>query len=216
MERYICIHAHFYQPPRENAWLEAVELQDSAYPVSRLERAGHGGVLRAQQRFANSGWRWPHSCRSSTIIPRSASTSVRPCFPGWSKRVPQFIRRFWPPTVRARQLFSGHGSAVAQAYNHMILPLASRQDKYTQILWGIRDFESRFGRHPEGMWLPETAVDLQTLEVLAELGIKFTILSPYQAGRVQAAGRAGLAQSGWRQNRSFHGLCGSRSVRARP
>src|SRR6185437_8694633 len=79
-------------------------------------------------------------------------------------------------------------SAVAQAYNHMILPLATRQDKYTQILWGIRDFEKRFGRHPEGMWLPETAVDLQTLDVLTELGIKFTILSPYQAGRVRPLG----------------------------
>jgi len=88
----------------------------------------------------------------------------------------------------SQRLFSGHGSAVAQAYNHMILPLASRQDKYTQILWGIRDFESRFGRHPEGMWLPETAADLQTLEVLADLGIKFTILSPYQAGRVRPLG----------------------------
>jgi alpha-amylase/alpha-mannosidase (GH57 family) len=100
----------------------------------------------------------------------------------------------------SQRLFSGHGSAVAQAYNHMILPLATRQDKYTQILWGVRDFEKRFGRHPEGMWLPETAVDLQTLEVLTELGIKFTILSPYQAGRVEATGGTGMAQGGRRQS----------------
>src|SRR4029077_14990852 len=88
----------------------------------------------------------------------------------------------------SQQLFSGHGSGIAQRCHHLLLPLANRQDKYTQILWGIRDFEKRFGRHPEGMWLPETAVDLQTLEVLAELGIKFTILSPHQAGRVRPLG----------------------------
>jgi hypothetical protein len=90
---------------------------------------------------------------------------------------------------QSRERFSGHGSALAQAYNHMILPLANRRDKYTQILWGIRDFEHRFGRQPEGMWLPETAVDLETLDVLAELGIAFTVLSPYQANRVRPSGK---------------------------
>lgn len=88
----------------------------------------------------------------------------------------------------SRQIFSGHGSALAQAYNHMIMPLANRRDKFTQILWGIRDFEHRFGRKPEGMWLPETAVDLETLDILAELGIKFTILAPHQASRVRRTG----------------------------
>jgi len=88
----------------------------------------------------------------------------------------------------SQQNFSGHGSALAQAYNHMILPLANRRDRYTQALWGIRDFEHRFGRKPEGMWLPETAVDLETLDILAELGIKFTILAPHQAGRVRQIG----------------------------
>jgi len=90
---------------------------------------------------------------------------------------------------QSRDRFSGHGSAIAQAYNHMILPLANQQDKRTQVIWGIRDFEQRFGREPEGMWLPETAVDLATLEVLAEHGIFFTVLSPYQAKRVRAMGR---------------------------
>src|SRR5262249_55321682 len=87
----------------------------------------------------------------------------------------------------SRGAFSGHGSALAQAYNHMILPLASRRDKETQVRWGIRDFTHRFGRAPEGIWLPETAVDLETLEVLAEQGLLFTILSPGQARRVRAS-----------------------------
>jgi len=84
--------------------------------------------------------------------------------------------------------FSGHGSALAQAYNHMIMPLANRRDKYTQVIWGIRDFQHRFGRPPEGMWLPETAVDLETLDILAEQGIRFTILAPHQARRVRKIG----------------------------
>ena len=86
---------------------------------------------------------------------------------------------------KSRERFSGHGSALAQAYNHMILPLANQRDKHTQVIWGIRDFESRFGRKPEGMWLSETAADNETLDVLAEQGIKFTILSPFQASRVR-------------------------------
>src|SRR5204863_7486189 len=93
----------------------------------------------------------------------------------------------------SQQRFSGHGSAIAQAYNHMILPLATRRDKHTQVLWGVRDFERRFHRLPEGMWLPETAVDLATLEVLADLGIRFTILAPHQARRIRPIG-----QTAWR------------------
>jgi alpha-amylase/alpha-mannosidase (GH57 family) len=84
--------------------------------------------------------------------------------------------------------FSGHGSAIAQVYNHMILPLANARDKQTKVLWGIRDFEYRFGRTPEGMWLSETAADTETLDVLAQCGVKFTILSPFQASRVREMG----------------------------
>jgi len=87
--------------------------------------------------------------------------------------------------------FSGHGSAIAQAYNHMIMPLANWRDKYTQAIWGIKDFQKRFNRFPEGMWLPETAVDIETLEVLANLGIKFTILSQRQAMRISKIGEDG-------------------------
>ena len=78
----------------------------------------------------------------------------------------------------SQQRYAGHGSALAQCYNHMIMPLAQTRDKYTQVLWGINDFQYRFRRDPEGMWLPETAVDLETLDIMAELGIKFTILAP--------------------------------------
>ncbi len=88
----------------------------------------------------------------------------------------------------SQRRFSGHGSALAQAYNHTILPLASRRDKYTQVLWGIRDFTVRYRRIPEGMWLPETAVDLETLDILAEQGIRFTILAPRQVRRVRKIG----------------------------
>jgi hypothetical protein len=84
--------------------------------------------------------------------------------------------------------FSGHGGAIAQAYNHMIVPLSNDRDKHTQVLWGIKDFQQRFEREPEGMWLPETAVDIPTLEVLSEYGIKFTILAPRQAKRVRSIG----------------------------
>src|SRR5947208_6775025 len=100
---------------------------------------------------------------------------------------------------QSQKRFSGHGSAIAQAYNHMILPLANSRDKYTQLLWGIRDFERRFGRYPEGVWLPETAVDLETLDMLAELRIKFTVLAPRQAGRTRKlGGRAWKDVSGGR------------------
>ena len=103
------------------------------------------------------------------------------------------MRPSWRPTGMSQENFSGHGSALAQAYNHMIMPLANRRDKYTQVLWGIRDFEHRFQRPPEGMWLPETAVDLETLDIMAELGIRFTILAPHQATQVRQIGQGALA-----------------------
>ena len=115
------------------------------------------------------------------------------------------MRTFSKRTKRAAKRFSGHGSALAQGYNHMILPLANRRDKVTQVKWGIKDFESRFGRRPEGMWLPETAVDTETLEVLAENGILFTILAPRQAKRVRAQGQHAISRCHRRPDRS--GAC---------
>jgi len=187
MERYVCVHAHFYQPPRENAWLEAVESQDSAYPYHDWNER-----VTAECYAPNSASRiLDGDSRILQIVNNYSKISFNfgPTLLSWmEQKSPSVYEAILTADRESQQLFSGHGSAVAQAYNHMILPLATRQDKYTQILWGIRDFEKRFGRHPEGMWLPETAVDLQTLEVLVELGIKFTMLSPYQAGRVRPLG----------------------------
>ena len=187
MERYVCIHAHFYQPPRENAWLEAVEYQDSAYPYHDWNER-----VTAECYAPNSASRiLDGDGRILQIVNNYSKISFNfgPTLLSWmEEKSPAVYQAILSADRESQRLFSGHGSAVAQAYNHMILPLATRQDKYTQILWGIRDFEKRFGRHPEGMWLPETGVDLQTLEVLTELGIKFTILSPYQAGRVRPLG----------------------------
>jgi alpha-amylase/alpha-mannosidase (GH57 family) len=187
MERYVCVHAHFYQPPRENAWLEAVEYQDSAYPYHDWNER-----VTAECYAPNSASRiLDGDGRILQIVNNYSKISFNfgPTLLSWMEQKSSAVYEAILTADReSQQLFSGHGSAIAQAYNHMILPLATRQDKYTQIVWGIRDFEKRFGRQPEGMWLPETAVDLQTLEVLAELGIKFTILSPYQAGRVRPLG----------------------------
>ena len=143
-------------------------------PVPRLERADHRRVLRAERRRAHPRRRATASSGSSTTTPGSASTSARRCSPGWSRRRRTSTRAILEADAESRERFGGHGSAIAQAYNHMILPLANQRDKRTQVRWGIADFERRFGRKPEGMWLPETAVDLETLEVLAEEGIRFT------------------------------------------
>ena len=190
MERFLCIHGHFYQPPRENPWLESVEIQDSAYPYHDWNER-----ITAECYAPNTASRnLDGEGRIMGIVSNYARISFNfgPTLLSW-------MEKFSPETYRAilaadRQSMvwrSGHGAALAQVYNHIIMPLASQRDKRTQVLWGIRDFEHRFQRFPEGMWLAETAVDTETLEVLAEAGIRFTILAPHQAGRVRriAGGR---------------------------
>ena len=118
------------------------------------------------------------------------SFNFGPTLLSWMKdKMPEIHQAIVNADKISRERYGGHGSALAQVYNHMILPLANARDRYTQVLWGIKDFQSRFGRHPEGMWLSETAADTPTLETLAELGIRFTILSPYQASRVKEIGK---------------------------
>jgi alpha-amylase/alpha-mannosidase (GH57 family) len=188
-ERYICIHGHFYQPPRENAWLEAVELQDSAYPYHDWNER-----INAECYAANAASRiLDDRGRIVRMVNNYANISFNfgPTLLAWmAEHAPDIYQLILEADANSRDRFSGHGSALAQAYNHIILPLANRRDKYTQILWGIKDFEYRFGRQPEGMWLPETAVDRETLDVLSELDIRFTILSPYQAAKVRKIGES--------------------------
>ncbi len=188
MERYLCIHCHFYQPPRENPWLEAVEVQDSAYPYHDWNER-----ITAECYAPNSAARiLDNDKRIVKIVNNYSKISFNfgPTLLSWmEEKVPDIYESILRADKESQQTFSGHGSALAQAYNHMILPLATARDKYTQVLWGIRDFEHRFGRFPEGMWLPEAGVDLDTLEALADLGIRFTILAPHQAKQVRKFGQ---------------------------
>jgi len=184
MERYICIHGHFYQPPRENAWLEYVEWQESAYPYHDWNER-----VTTECYMPNTSSRiLDKDGYIDQIVSNYARISFDfgPTLLDWmEKSNPDVYRAIIEADRQSRQYFSGHGSALAQAYNHMIMPLANHRDRYSQVVWGIRDFQHRFGREPEGMWLPETAVDLETLDIMAELGIKFTVLAPRQAKRVR-------------------------------
>jgi alpha-amylase/alpha-mannosidase (GH57 family) len=187
MERFICIHGHFYQPPRENPWLETVELQDSAYPFhdwnERITAECYGP--NATARIMDDDGRVARIVNNYARI----SFNIGPTLLGWmDNQTPDVYQAILEADLESRQRFSGHGSAIAQAYNHMILPLANRRDKVTQVIWGIADFERRYRRKPEGMWLAETAVDHESLSIMAEHGIKYTVLSPYQAGRVRKIG----------------------------
>lgn len=187
MERYICIHGHFYQPPRENPWLEDIELQDSAHPFHNWNER-----ITSECYAANGASRMlDHEQRITQIVNNYARISYNfgPTLLSWmQENNPEAYQAIIDADKASRPLFSGHGSALAQVYNHMIMPLANARDKETQTIWGIRDFEHRFGRKPEGIWLAETAANTETLEVLAAHGIKFTVLSPYQAWRVRPRG----------------------------
>ena len=181
---YVCVHGHFYQPPRENPSLEAIEVQDSAYPYHDWnERVcaecyapnALSRILDDQDRVIELVNNYAHM-----------SFNFGPTLLSWmEEKAPKVYESIQQADKLSKEKFSGHGSAIAQGYNHIILPLANRRDKKTQVKWGIRDFEHRFHRKPEGMWLPETAVNIETLEVLAEHGIRFTILAPRQASRVR-------------------------------
>jgi alpha-amylase/alpha-mannosidase (GH57 family) len=188
MNKYICIHGHFYQPPRENPWLNEVEIQESAYPFhdwnSRIsaECYGRNGASRI---IDNSG-------KILDIVNNYSYISFNfgPTLLEWLEKCdPATYQLILEADKESIQRYSGHGSAIAQAYNHMIMPLANERDKETQIIWGIKDFEHRFKRKPEGMWCGETAMNIETLELLAKHGVKFTILSPYQAGRARKIGQ---------------------------
>ncbi len=187
MDRYICIHGHFYQPPRENPWLEDIELQDAAYPHHDWNAKITHECYRQNAASRILG----PDRRIIDIVNNYASISFDfgPTLLHWlGLQAPDVYEKILEADKKSREVFSGHGSALACAYNHIIMPLANTRDKHTQVIWAIRDFETRFERFPEGMWLPETAVDTETLEVLAEHGIRFTILAPRQAKQFRKLG----------------------------
>ena len=184
MSNFVCIHGHFYQPPRENPFTGKVPEQPSAAPwhdwnerITEESYAanadapildGNGAVVRTVSTY------------------ESISFDFGPTLLSWLEAAaPDTYRAIIEADAASARRFAGHGSAMAQAYNHTILPLSNQRDKVTQVRWGIADFEHRFGRRPEGMWLPETAVDTESLDILAREGIKFTVLSPYQAAAVE-------------------------------
>jgi alpha-amylase/alpha-mannosidase (GH57 family) len=188
--RSVVIHGHFYQPPREDPWLDDVEAEPSAAPFHdwnrRIERECYRAVVAAR-RYAPDG-------RIARIVNTLASISFDfgPTLLEWLEReAPDTYTAVLDADRRSRETHAGHGNAIAVPYHHAILPLASRRDKVTEVRWGIADFRRRFGREPEGMWLPETAVDPETLDILAAEGIRFTILAPHQVERAPAGGHPG-------------------------
>lgn len=185
--KYLCIHGHFYQPPRENAWLEEIEAQDSAAPYhdwnERITAECYGPnalarVLNGKGELTDLSDNYAH-----------ISFNFGPTLLSWMQQhAPEVYQAVLESDKQSQELFGGHGSAIAQVYNHMILPLANARDKETQVKWGLADFKARFKREPEAMWLAETACDTDTLEVLAAHGMKYVILAPGQCARVRKIG----------------------------
>ncbi|MGK7919044.1 MAG: DUF3536 domain-containing protein [Trichodesmium sp.] len=179
---YVTIHGHFYQPPRENPYLDAIERQPSAAPCHDWnERILHECYRpNAFARVLNDRGELVGITNNYEYM----SFNMGPTLMSWLERHDMEVyQKIIEADRKSCQRLDGHGNAIAQAYNHIILPLANERDKYTQIRWGKEDFRKRFGRDPEGMWLAETAVDYPTLEVLVAEGIRFIILAPSQAQR---------------------------------
>ena len=182
--RYVCVHGHFYQPPRENPWLETVEVQDSAAPWHDWNER-----ITSECYAPNGASRITNTKNEIVRIVNNyarMSFNFGPTLLKWlADQAPRTYRMILDADRASAMRYDGHGSAMAQVYNHIIMPLASQRDALTQIRWGIADFEHRFQRRPEGMWLAETAVSRSVLDLLASEGIKFTILAPHQCARVR-------------------------------
>ena len=195
-KRFICIHGHFYQPPRENPWLETVETQDSAAPYHDWNERicaecyatnGAARIVNVQNKIMR-------------IVNNYARISFNfgPTLLSWLKdNAQRTYRMIQDGERRSRKSFKGHSSAMAQVYNHIIMPLASERDRLTQIRWGIADYEKHYGARPEGMWLAETAADSRSLELMAQEGIRFTLLAPHQCKRIRPLKDVGDAQEAW-------------------
>ncbi len=179
---YVTVHGHFYQPPRENPYLDTIERQPSAAPFHDWNERIHHECYRpnAFARVLNERGEVIGIVNNYEYL----SFNIGPTLMSWLERYDvEVYQRILEADRKSADRLNGHGNAIAQVYNHMILPLANERDKYTQIRWGKEDFRSRFGRDPEGMWLAETGVDYPTLEALVDEGIKFIILAPSQAER---------------------------------
>lgn len=184
---FVTIHGHFYQPPRENPWTEQIERQVSATPFhdwnERINKECYHAnsfavILNPEGKIENIINNFQH-----------ISFNIGPTLMSWIReKSPCTYEAIVAADAKSREIYGGHGNAIAQVYNHTILPLARQEDKYLQILWGIEDFKSHFNRTPESIWLAETAVNLDTIDVLVEFGLKYIILSPYQAERVRSLG----------------------------
>ncbi len=177
---YLTIHGHFYQPPRENPWTGMVELQDSATPShdwnSRIAEQCYSP--NGASRILSSNGRIEAIVNNYSYM----SFNFGPTLMNWIRiQKPDIYNNIKEGDMLSAERLDGHGNAIAQVYNHIIMPLASTKDKITQIRWGIQDFVFHFSRKPEGMWLAETAIDMATVVTLIKEGIKFTILSPKQA-----------------------------------
>lgn len=183
INKFICIHAHFYQPPRENPYLEKIEFQESAMPYhdwnERITLECYGPNLAA--RIVSSENKIIDLVNNYQHI----SYNFGPTLLHWMEKNQKYIYDHIILSDQKNNKNSFYNSAVAQCYNHIIMPLASSLDKETQIIWGIKDFEYRFKRKPKGMWLSETAVDLETLTLMRKHQIEFIILSPFQAHKVR-------------------------------
>jgi alpha-amylase/alpha-mannosidase (GH57 family) len=191
INRSVVIHGHFYQPPREDPWLEELEAQPSAAPFhdwnARVEAECYRTVVAA--RILGRGGRVREILNTLSSISFNFGPTLLEWMEGSAVRTYEAVLQ---ADRLSRQGNRGHGNAMAQAYHHTILPLASRREKVTEVRWGILDFQRRFGREPAGMWLPETAVDAETLDVLAQEGIAFTIVAPHQVERAPDYGLPGL------------------------
>jgi alpha-amylase/alpha-mannosidase (GH57 family) len=185
-DKFVAIHGHFYQPPRENPWLEVIETEESARPAHDWNERiafecyrpnaharivdGHGKILEIFNNYSSMNFNF-----GPTLLPYL------------EEKFPTIYQRIIEGDREGLKRF-GHGNAIAQVYNHIILPLANDRDRETEVLWGIADFEKRFHRKPDALWLPETAVNYPTLRILVKYGMKYLILSPFQALKVRPFG----------------------------
>ncbi|MBI4678772.1 MAG: DUF3536 domain-containing protein [Elusimicrobia bacterium] len=188
MDRFVCIHGHFYQPPRENPWLNVVEREPSAHPDhdwnARIARECY--LPNGAARIVNARGEILDLVNNYAYL----SFDFGPTLLAWLERAhPAEYHRILEADRTSSRRLDGHGNAMAHAYGHMILPLANERDLNTQIRWGLADFKHRFGRDPEAMWLPETAVNESVLRALIDHGMSFVILSPHQAQRCRAIGK---------------------------